>query len=92
MNSTFSQTHKVGNNGINANFVFQHSCSFLHYLYLKILVNVKFADFIGLYNFEWHGQIKVGNIAILVMSGDLEKLQCVCPFQTTPHPCLETNL
>ena len=40
-NSTFSHTHKVGYNGINANFVFPHTCSFLHYLYLKMLVNVK---------------------------------------------------
>ena len=36
--STFSQRHKVGNNGINANFVFPHICSFLHYLHLKMLV------------------------------------------------------
>ena len=36
--STFSHTHKVGNNGINANFVSPHICSFLHYLYLKMLV------------------------------------------------------
>ena len=27
----------------------------------------KVADFIGLFNFEWHGQNKVGNIAILVL-------------------------
>ena len=40
-NSTFSRTHKVGYNGINANCVFPHSCSFLHYLYLKMLVNAK---------------------------------------------------
>ena len=42
-NSTFSQAHKVGNNGINANFVFPYIyiCSFLHYLDLKMLVNVK---------------------------------------------------
>ena len=39
--STFSHTHKVGNNGINVNFVFPHSCNFLHYLYLKMLVNMK---------------------------------------------------
>ena len=53
-------------------------CSFLHYLCLKIFVNVKLdvcwskglpfkvEDFIGLFNFEWHGQNEVGNIAILV--------------------------
>ena len=39
--STFSHTHKVGNNGFNANFEFQYICSFLHYLYLKILVHLK---------------------------------------------------
>ena len=36
--STFSQTHKAGNNGINGNFVFPHTRSFLHYLHLKMLV------------------------------------------------------
>ena len=39
--STFSCTHKVGNNGIDTNFVFPHSCHFLYYLYHKMLVNVK---------------------------------------------------
>ena len=39
--ATFSHTHKVGNNGINANFVFPCICSFLHYLYLKMSGNVK---------------------------------------------------
>ena len=39
--STFSRAHKVGNIGINANFLFPYICGFLHYLYLKILVNVK---------------------------------------------------
>ena len=32
--STFSQIHEIGNNGINANFVFSHICSFLHYLHI----------------------------------------------------------
>ena len=36
-----SYTHKVSNKGINANFVFPYSYSFLHYLHLKMLVNVK---------------------------------------------------
>ena len=36
-NSTRSQTHKVDNNGINANFLFPYICSFLHYLDLKKL-------------------------------------------------------
>ena len=40
LNSTFSQTHKVGNNGINANFVLPYICSFLHYLDHVMLVNV----------------------------------------------------
>ena len=39
--STFSHTHKVGNNGINANFVFPYICGFLLYLYLKMLVKMK---------------------------------------------------
>ena len=34
----------------------------------------KIADFICLCNFEWHGQNKVGNIAILVLLRDREKL------------------
>ena len=29
--STFSQMYKIGNNGINANFVFPYIPSFLHY-------------------------------------------------------------
>ena len=61
--STFPQTHKVGNDGINASFVFKYICSFLHYLDLKMLVNMKLdvswqkglpfkvGDFIGLLNF-----------------------------------------
>ena len=32
------------------------------------------ADFIDPFNFEWHGQNKVGNIAILVLWRDNEKL------------------
>ena len=43
--SNFSHTHKVGNNDINANFVLSYICSFLHYLYLKMLVKMKL-DFI----------------------------------------------
>ena len=34
----------------------------------------KIANFIDLFNFEWHGQNKVGNIAILVLWRDHEKL------------------
>ena len=34
--STFSQTHKVDNNGINANFIFPYPCSFLQYLDLRM--------------------------------------------------------
>ena len=40
MRQTFSQVHKVGNNGISTNFVFPHICSFLYYLDIKMLVNV----------------------------------------------------
>ena len=39
--STFSRTHKVVNNGINANFVFPYFCSLLLYFEPMILVNVK---------------------------------------------------
>ena len=84
--STFSQTYKVGNNGINFNFVFPYICSFIYYLYLKMLVNVKLglpfekglpfkaADFMVLFNFEWHGENEVGNIVILVLWKDREEL------------------
>ena len=84
--STFSHSQKVDNNDINANSVFPYICSFCHDLYLKILVIVKLdvswqkglpfrvPDFFGLINFEWQGQNKVGNIAILVLSRDREKL------------------
>ena len=37
-----------------------------------LLFNV--ADFIGLFNFEWHGQNEVGNISILVLWRDRENL------------------
>ena len=69
--STFSHTHKVGNNSINANFVFPYI--FLHYLYLKIIVIVKldvswqkkylsrFQTLLGFFNFERHGQEIVKN-------------------------------
>ena len=38
---TFPQTHKIGNNDINANFVFPHICSSVLNLDRVILVNVK---------------------------------------------------
>ena len=42
LQSTFLQKHKVSNNDINANFTVPYIiCSFLHYLDLKMLVNVK---------------------------------------------------
>ena len=56
------------------------------YLYLKMLLNVKFdvrlqkvlpfkvADINGIFIFQLHGQKKVGNIAILVLWKDHEKL------------------
>ena len=34
----------------------------------------KVANFVSLFNFEWHRQNKVGNIGILVLQGDGEKL------------------
>ena len=36
-------------------------------------LSFKVADFIGLFNFEWNGKNKVGNIAILVLWRDREK-------------------
>ena len=39
--STFSQTHKVGNNDINADLVFPYISRFIHFLDLRMLVNVK---------------------------------------------------
>ena len=76
--STFS--HKVDNDGNIANFVLPHSCRFLHYLYLYdiitcgnicLLVNgitiEAFRLFISPFNYEWHGQNKVDNIANFVL-------------------------
>ena len=34
----------------------------------------KFADFLRLFNFEWHNQNELGNIGILVLWRDREKL------------------
>ena len=45
--STFSQTCKIVNTAINANFVFTYICIFLHYLHHMMLVNVK-------WNISWH--------------------------------------
>ena len=35
------------------------------------------ADFISLFNFEWHGHNEVGNIAILVLWREREQLYSV---------------
>ena len=37
-------------------------------------LHFKVTDFIGLFNFEWYGYNGVGNIAILVLRRDHEKL------------------
>ena len=37
----FCDNTQIGNNGIDANFLFPYICSFLHYLHLLMLVNVK---------------------------------------------------
>ena len=34
----------------------------------------KVADFIGLFDFKWHGQNEVGNVGIIVLWTDGEKL------------------
>ena len=79
-------TEPKWHDGTNVNFVFPHISSFLHYLDLKILLNVKqdvscqkglptkVADFIGLFNFEWHSQNDIGISGILVLWRDREKL------------------
>ena len=78
--STFSHTRKVANNDINGSFLFPCISSFLHYFNLKMLINVKLglpfkvADFVVLFNFEWHGENKVGNIVILVLWKGREEL------------------
>ena len=58
---------------------------FINYLDPKMLDNVeldvccqkglpfKIVNFIGLFNFEWHGYNKVGNICIFVLCRDCEK-------------------
>ena len=81
--STFSQTHKIGN---NANFVFSYIRSFFYYLYHMILVNTKIdiiwykgihyyiAAFTGFVNFECHSQNEVGNIGILILHRVCEML------------------
>ena len=82
------QTYKVGNKGINVNFVFPYICSFLHYLHHVMLIDLivkldvswqkgspfKVSDFISPFNFEWHRQNKVGNIGIHVLWRDHGKL------------------
>ena len=37
-------------------------------------LSFKVADFIGLFNFEWHSKNKVGNIGILILWRNHEKL------------------
>ena len=41
LQSSFSQTHKVDNVGIIANFVFSYICSFLLHLHQLIVINMK---------------------------------------------------
>ena len=80
----FLQTHKIGYNGINANFVLPTYLQFPSSLapcdvnklddsWLTLL-HFKVADFIGLVKFEWYSQTKVGDIDILVLWTAYEKL------------------
>ena len=39
---------------------------------------LKVAYFIGVVNFEWHSQIEVGNIGILALRRDSNKLKNIC--------------
>ena len=54
----FTQTHKIGNIGIIANFVFPHICSLLLYWQHMMLVNV-ILDISGCYRSRFHGCIYV---------------------------------
>ena len=47
----------------------------------------KFALFLGLFNFEWHHQNKVGNIGIRVLWKDPEILYCVILLWVFTLPC-----
>ena len=51
----------------------------------KKRITLKVADFIGLFNFEWHGQNKVGNVVILVLWRDREKLYGI-DYRRSLHP------
>ena len=42
---------------------------------------LKVTDFIGLFNFEWYSQNKVGNVGILVLWRDRENLYSSCFIQ-----------
>ena len=64
LSSIFPQTHKVGNNGINANF----AVSFI------IWITFQGCRLISLYNLEWHNQNEVANTGILVLLKVCEKL------------------
>ena len=49
----------------------------------------KVADFIGLVNFKWHSQNKVGNIVILILCRNGEKLYlAVSIYGTSSFPCM----
>ena len=84
--STFSQAHKVDTICINAHFLFRYIWSFFHHLILTILINrcqlvkglpFKIADFVSLFNLQWHSQNKIGNTGILVLWRDPEIFYCV---------------
>ena len=46
----FTNTHRIGNIGILANFLFRYICSFLLYFHIMMLVNVKL-------DINWHKRI-----------------------------------
>ena len=49
--STFSHTHKVGNNGINANFVFPHFIFI--YLFLQTVFSYIFRPLAYMFGVDW---------------------------------------
>ena len=68
----FSQIRKIDNNGIIANYVFTHICSFLLYLqhmmldiwHYKSVDIIEVTDFIGAFNFWCHSYRKLAKLAL----------------------------
>ena len=81
--SCFSQSHKVGNVGIIANFVFTYICSFLLYLQQMISVNMKL-EIKGYMGIIFQGQMPYWNSWFL-MAELKQSWQCW-------HSCIAESL